>query len=113
MIQLQIIEKSMAAEVRSVHEYLSKSEEDSECGKEKQPLLAREDLLNEAEAIYAEIMENRFMAKNGDYSGWRSSMTWPGPNQPEHHGSLPVRRDNLASPYLPRPYSPYKEGGLL
>jgi len=68
MIQLQIIEKSMAAEVRSVHEYFSKQDEESECGKEKQPLLAKDELLKEAEAIYAEIMENRFIAKNGDYS---------------------------------------------
>ena len=68
MIQLQIIEKSLAAEARSVHEYLSKSAEESEYEQEKQALLTKEELLKEAETIYEEIMENRLVAKNGDYS---------------------------------------------
>lgn len=68
MIQLQIIEKSLATEARNIHEYFSESEGSEKSEETEQRLLNKEELLQEARAIYSEIMENRFISKNGDYS---------------------------------------------
>ena len=71
MIQLQIIEKSLATEIRNVHEYFSDSETTERDNSSLEPLLSREALLGEARELYTEIMENRFVARDGDYS-WLS-----------------------------------------
>lgn len=71
MIQLQIIEKSLATEVRNVHEYVSEQSTMEEGQVVKHQLLGHAELLNEAKTLYSEIMENRFVAKNKDYS-WLS-----------------------------------------
>lgn len=68
MIQLQIIEKSLTTEVRNVHEYIPESEKIEKCGEAEQRLMDKEELLAEAKAIYAEIMDNRFVAKGDNYS---------------------------------------------
>lgn len=72
MIQLQIIEKSLATEVRNVHQYLPDADTAEDKGT-NQPPLNRESLLDEARGIYSEIMSNRFTAKGGDYS-WLSEL---------------------------------------
>lgn len=74
-IQLQVIEKSLAAESRDLHDYRVAEESDSSdvdrdlISDEK--LLSDEELLKEAEQIYHELMEHRFSGRNGDYS-WLS-----------------------------------------
>jgi lantibiotic modifying enzyme len=70
-VQLQIIDKSMASEVRNVHEYYSDSGSGDGAEAADHRLLSREELLAEAKAIYREVMDNRFVAKDGDYS-WLS-----------------------------------------
>ena len=72
MVQLQIIEKSLATENRNVHEYLSDNDTEEKSGDTPQNL-DREALLSEAKEIYAEIMSNRFTASDGDYS-WLSEL---------------------------------------
>ncbi|MDD3169013.1 MAG: type 2 lanthipeptide synthetase LanM [Eubacteriales bacterium] len=72
MVQLQIIEKGLATEVRNVHEYLSDADSAEE-NAANQLLLSPEELLDEVGVIYSEIMSNRFTAKDGDYS-WLSEL---------------------------------------
>ena len=72
MIQLQIIERSLATEARDVHEYFTDADK-AENKTDDQPLLSFEALLGEARGIFSEIMANRFTAKDGDYS-WLSEI---------------------------------------
>lgn len=66
-LQKQIIEKSLASEVRNVHEY-SEAEEDIPLAAESGVLLCRDELLAEAEQIFSEIMENRFGTEKNNFS---------------------------------------------
>lgn len=66
-IQLQIIERSLAAETRDLHDY--KVEFTDGAALESTSLgFTDQELLLEVESIYDELMGHRFFAKNGDYS---------------------------------------------
>lgn len=71
-IQLQVIEKSLAAESRDLHDYRVAEESGSlDAGRElisDEKLISDEELVSEAEQIYHELMEHRFSGRNGDYS---------------------------------------------
>jgi len=68
VIQLQIIEKSLATEVRNVHEYTVDIENNGKETSSLQELLSKEKLLDEAKEIYEEIMANRLNSKIRGYS---------------------------------------------
>lgn len=65
-IQLQIIEKSLTAETGEVHTALTTDA--SAVKKTSRRIVTNEELIHEAENIYKDIMDDRFIASDGEYS---------------------------------------------
>ena len=65
-IQLQIIEKSLTVEMGAVHGSISAGP--SSTKNRGSRIIAKEELIREAEDIYKDIMDDRFISSDGEYS---------------------------------------------